>query len=48
MAMVLLYVFASGFLVLIGMLVGTGLYTERRKRMNDEHAREVRERRAFR
>jgi hypothetical protein len=47
MDMLWLYFFGGGFLLLLGMLVGSGLYTEHRKRMNDEHARRVRERRTF-
>jgi hypothetical protein len=37
-----LYVFAAVFLLFLGMLVGSGLDTERRKRLNDEHAEYVR------
>jgi hypothetical protein len=37
--------FASVFLILLGMLMGSGLYTQHRKSWNDERAREVRERR---
>ena len=42
MDLIWVYLFATAFLVLLGMLVGSGLYTEHRKRLNDEHAEYVR------
>lgn len=47
MDMTWLFVFGAAFLLLIGIGIGGGLYTQHRKFWNDVHAREVRERRLY-
>lgn len=47
MAMVWAVVFVAVFLLVVGIGIGSGLDTHYRRRLNQQHAREVRERRTF-